>query len=108
MDVEMYRNRTENLFFDNLQIASFTGFNVVDMNVGTLDNQGWELGLNTIPYKRQFLTLISISTFHGIKISFAKYLLSIQLKKEILQKRPIQNLYCKWIIHLVHFMVSNI
>ena len=30
----------------NLQIASINGFNSVDMNVGTMDNWGFELGLN--------------------------------------------------------------
>jgi hypothetical protein len=51
MDGELYRNRTTNLFFDGLQIASFNGFNSVNMNVGTLDNQGWELAVWTVPYK---------------------------------------------------------
>lgn len=51
LDVEVYKNRTKNLFFRNLQISSFTGFNTVDMNVGTMDNQGWEIGLNTTPFK---------------------------------------------------------
>jgi TonB-linked SusC/RagA family outer membrane protein len=50
-DVEVYRNRTENLFFDGLQISSFYGFNSVNMNVGTLDNQGWELAVWTVPFK---------------------------------------------------------
>lgn len=50
-DAEIYRNRTKNLFFDGLQIASFTGFNSVNMNVGTMDNQGWELAVWTTPYK---------------------------------------------------------
>lgn len=53
MDVEVYKNRTKNLFFNGLQISSFTGFNSVDMNVGTMDNQGWEIGLNTVPYKSE-------------------------------------------------------
>lgn len=51
MDVEFYKNRTKDMFYQGLQISSFTGFDRVDMNVGTMDNQGFELGLNTIPYK---------------------------------------------------------
>ncbi|MGB8193668.1 MAG: SusC/RagA family TonB-linked outer membrane protein [Chitinophagaceae bacterium] len=50
-DVDFYRNRTKDLFFDNLQIASYTGFNFVNMNVGTMDNQGWEVAVWTQPYK---------------------------------------------------------
>lgn len=57
LDVEMYKNRTKNLFFNGLQISSFTGFNSVDMNVGTMDNQGFEIGLNTVPYKNKNWTV---------------------------------------------------
>ena len=49
--LDFYKNRTKDLFYTGLQISSFTGFNGIDLNVGTLDNQGFELGLNTIPYK---------------------------------------------------------
>ncbi|MBL7739939.1 MAG: SusC/RagA family TonB-linked outer membrane protein [Chitinophagaceae bacterium] len=51
MDAEIYRNRTQDMFFDGLQIASYTGYNSVFMNVGTMDNQGWELAVWTQPYK---------------------------------------------------------
>ena len=57
MDVDFYRNRTTDLFFDNLQIASYTGFNFVNMNVGTMDNQGWEVALWTQPYKKNDITI---------------------------------------------------
>lgn len=57
LDVEVYKNRTKNLFFNGLQISSFTGFNAVDMNVGTMDNQGWEIGINTTPYKSKNWTV---------------------------------------------------
>ena len=50
-DVEFYQNRTKNMFFPGLQIASINGYNSVDMNVGTMDNQGFELGLGVTPYK---------------------------------------------------------
>lgn len=50
LDVEIYRNRTIDLFFKDLQISSINGYNAVNMNVGTMDNQGWELNINTKPY----------------------------------------------------------
>jgi len=56
-DIEIYRNRTTNLFFDGLQIAAINGFNSVNMNVGTLDNEGWELSLWTIPVKTKNWTI---------------------------------------------------
>jgi len=56
-DVDLYRNRTKDLFFNDLQISSYTGFSAVNMNVGTMDNQGWELAIFTIPIKRKDLTV---------------------------------------------------
>ncbi|HUC81782.1 MAG TPA: SusC/RagA family TonB-linked outer membrane protein, partial [Flavisolibacter sp.] len=57
MDFDIYRNRTVDLFFNGLQIASYTGYNSVNMNVGTLDNQGWELAVFTTPFKNKNVTV---------------------------------------------------
>lgn len=51
MDVEFYVNSTNNMYFPGLQISSINGFSNVDMNVGKMDNQGFELGLGVTPYK---------------------------------------------------------
>lgn len=51
IDAELYRNRTENMFFPGLDLTTISGYAKVDQNVGTMDNQGWELGLFTTPYK---------------------------------------------------------
>lgn len=53
IDVEMYRNRTTDLFYENLALSNYTGFNSVDMNVGTMDNQGWEFSLNSTLVKNK-------------------------------------------------------
>jgi TonB-linked SusC/RagA family outer membrane protein len=53
LDVEFYKNRTKDQFYPGLQISSFSGFDKVDMNVGTMDNDGFELGLNTVPYRNK-------------------------------------------------------
>lgn len=50
-DGEIYRNRTKDLYFNGLKIASYTGYNSVNMNVGTMDNQGWEIAAWTTPFK---------------------------------------------------------
>ena len=57
IDAEVYRNRTKDLFFDGLQISSYTGYNSLFMNVGTMDNQGWEIAAWTQPYKKKNLTI---------------------------------------------------
>lgn len=51
VDAEIYRNRTKDLFFPGLLIGSVNGYNNVNMNVGTMDNQGWEVTVQTVPYK---------------------------------------------------------
>ncbi|TMI64546.1 MAG: SusC/RagA family TonB-linked outer membrane protein [Bacteroidetes bacterium] len=51
LDAEIYRNRTKDLFFDGLQLAGYTGFSSIFMNVGTMDNQGWEVAIWTQPVK---------------------------------------------------------
>lgn len=51
LDFEFYRNRIEDMFYDGLQIPSYTGFSSMPANVGTMDNQGWEALLNLIPVK---------------------------------------------------------
>lgn len=56
-DVDVYYNRTTDLFFDNLQISSFTGFDRVNMNVGTMENRGWEFAMWTQPYKTKDVTV---------------------------------------------------
>lgn len=50
-DFEVYRNRIKDMFYDSLNIPSYTGFSTIPANVGTMDNQGWEMLLNTIPYR---------------------------------------------------------
>src|SRR5699024_1103509 len=52
LDVDFYKKRTNDMFFEGLDISSISGFNKVDMNVGTMDNQGWEISLFTTPYDR--------------------------------------------------------
>jgi TonB-linked SusC/RagA family outer membrane protein len=50
-DAEFYVNRTKNMYFPGLQISSINGYSSVDMNVGVMDNQGFELGIGVTPYK---------------------------------------------------------
>lgn len=58
IDLEIYRNRTKDLLFKNLQIPSYTGYGSVNyMNVGTLDNQGWELNIMTSPVRSKDFSL---------------------------------------------------
>ncbi|KJD31575.1 membrane protein [Tamlana nanhaiensis] len=52
LDVDVYHNRTKDLLFENLDLTTVSGYSrLSDQNVGVLDNQGWEIGLFTTPFK---------------------------------------------------------
>ncbi|RZJ20599.1 MAG: SusC/RagA family TonB-linked outer membrane protein [Acinetobacter sp.] len=53
MDFDIYRKRTSDLFYPGLQIANYNGYGGVDMNVGTMDNQGWEFAINANLVKKK-------------------------------------------------------
>ncbi|ALI99866.1 SusC/RagA family TonB-linked outer membrane protein [Rufibacter tibetensis] len=57
IDADIYKRRTKDMFFQDLLISSITGFTDIDMNVGTMDNMGWEVGLNLTAYKTKDLTV---------------------------------------------------
>ncbi|MFD3002012.1 SusC/RagA family TonB-linked outer membrane protein [Pontibacter toksunensis] len=57
VDAEVYKKRTKDMFFPGLDISSISGFNEVDMNVGVMDNDGWELMIGITPIRRQDLTV---------------------------------------------------
>lgn len=47
-DINLYNKRTEDLLFPNLSVPSSSGFSSVPyQNVGTMDNNGWELNFYT-------------------------------------------------------------
>ncbi|MDQ0638658.1 TonB-linked SusC/RagA family outer membrane protein [Pedobacter sp. W3I1] len=51
IDAEIYQNTTKNMFYNDLRIAATTGYNAIDMNIGTMNNDGWEIGISTTPVK---------------------------------------------------------
>lgn len=50
MDVEFYKNTTNDLIFRDLDLTTISGYSNIDRNIGTIENRGWELGLYTTPY----------------------------------------------------------
>ena len=56
-DVEVYKKRSSDQFFYNLNIPSSTGFQTVNMNVGVMDNEGFEISLNTVPLRTKDWTV---------------------------------------------------
>lgn len=57
LDIDVYRKRTTDLFYPDLQIPSYNGYNGVDLNSGKLDNQGWEFSLNYTAVRSKKLRL---------------------------------------------------
>jgi TonB-linked SusC/RagA family outer membrane protein len=53
MDFDWYRKTTNDLMFNGVGIPNISGINSITMNVGTLDNIGWELSVFTTPFRNK-------------------------------------------------------
>jgi TonB-linked SusC/RagA family outer membrane protein len=53
LDAEIYQNTTKDMYFKDLRISNINGYSKVDMNIGTMNNDGWEIGLTTVPFKNK-------------------------------------------------------
>ena len=51
IDVEVYQKRSKDQYFQNLSLPSTTGFTKADVNSGSMENKGFELSVNTVPYR---------------------------------------------------------
>ena len=51
IDVEVYQKRSKDQYFQNLSLPSTTGFTKADVNSGFMENKGFELSINTVPYR---------------------------------------------------------
>lgn len=58
VDFDYYLKSSNDLLMNNLTIPSSSGFsNANYMNIGRMDNNGWELSVMTTPYKSKDLTI---------------------------------------------------
>ncbi|WP_407431180.1 SusC/RagA family TonB-linked outer membrane protein [Arcticibacter sp.] len=78
LDLDVYRNRTTNLYFPDLSIPSISGYSRINMNVGTMDNQGWEVNMSTTAYKSKNWTV-------GMNFNFAR---NVNVIREISEFYP--------------------
>ncbi len=51
VDFNLYKKRTNNLYFPWVEVPGITGITLMPMNVGIMDNYGWELSFMTQPLK---------------------------------------------------------
>jgi hypothetical protein len=52
VNADYYLTRVEDMFGEKVGISSTTGYSQLSiMNIGTMDNQGWELDVKTLPFK---------------------------------------------------------
>ncbi|EHQ27441.1 SusC/RagA family TonB-linked outer membrane protein [Mucilaginibacter paludis] len=65
VDIEVYNDKTTDLLFNNLKTPAYTGYPTVTANIGTIVNKGFEIGVNTIPYKSKNLVV-------GFDFNFSK------------------------------------
>jgi TonB-linked SusC/RagA family outer membrane protein len=57
LDLDFYRNRIRKLIFNGLVIPDYTGYTSVSSNVGVMVNKGFEVNLNTVPYRSKDLVV---------------------------------------------------
>jgi len=63
IDFNWYKKRTNDLYFPTVNISSSSGFSSIGSNVGTMDNKGWELSINTTPVRSKNLSIDFNFTF---------------------------------------------
>ncbi|MFA6580400.1 MAG: SusC/RagA family TonB-linked outer membrane protein, partial [Paludibacter sp.] len=51
IDFNWYKKRTNDLYFPTVGISNTSGYSNISSNVGTMDNNGWELSINTTPVR---------------------------------------------------------
>ncbi|MFA5046068.1 MAG: SusC/RagA family TonB-linked outer membrane protein, partial [Paludibacter sp.] len=51
IDFNWYKKRTNDLYFPSVGISNTSGYSNISSNVGTMDNNGWELSINTTPVR---------------------------------------------------------
>ena len=51
IDFNWYKNRTSDMFWENVAIPNSSGYSKIPFNGGTMDNKGWEFSLFSTPYK---------------------------------------------------------
>lgn len=57
IDFNWYKKRTNDLYFDRVNIPSSSGYSSISMNVGTMENRGWEFSLNSQPLRTRNLQI---------------------------------------------------
>jgi TonB-linked SusC/RagA family outer membrane protein len=57
VDYDVYRNRTKDMFGYNVAIPTSSGYDGILMNVGSMDNQGWDLSFRSYPVKSDNLSI---------------------------------------------------
>jgi TonB-linked SusC/RagA family outer membrane protein len=57
LEVDYFVKTTENQYMENIRIPTTSGFSTMNMNVGTLENRGWEINLNYTPIRTKDLNI---------------------------------------------------
>lgn len=57
MEFNFYKKRTNDLYFEKVNIPSSTGYTQLNQNVGVMDNRGWELSINATLVKTKDWTV---------------------------------------------------
>jgi TonB-linked SusC/RagA family outer membrane protein len=51
LDYDMYQNSTKDMLEEKVTLPSSSGYNTTTMNIGSLDNQGWDFSFRSFPVR---------------------------------------------------------
>jgi TonB-linked SusC/RagA family outer membrane protein len=57
LDFDIYQNSTRDMFGYNVSLPTSSGYDAILMNVGSLDNQGWDFAFRSYPVKKDDLSI---------------------------------------------------
>lgn len=57
LDFDYYQNSTKDMFGNDVAISSVSGYDNITMNIGSMDIQGWDFSVRTIPFKNDKLSI---------------------------------------------------
>jgi TonB-linked SusC/RagA family outer membrane protein len=57
LDFDLYKNQTKDMFGEKVGIPASSGYENITMNIGSLDNQGWDFSFRSYPVKNDNLSV---------------------------------------------------
>jgi hypothetical protein len=57
LDYDIYQNSTKDMLEEDVTLPSSSGYNTTTMNIGSLDNQGWDFSFRSFPIRHDVFSI---------------------------------------------------